>query len=326
MITQARIDGEIAPAGSLDHGVTCAGHPGTRGSRTLQMSLFDQRDWRPSLPDYPGERLISAAIRSRRERARKREDLWPDRKHLAIIAAAVRRARKPLRGEAAIALKFAVVNRHKISNTSPLIGESSFAFHRKAAPIAAETALDGIYVVRTSLPRERSPTRLPSAPTKSRPGRARVPLLEDRRHPSASDLPLDSAARARPRLPVHARYHVEHPCAQARPHALRRDRSRGRRRHAPSIVAKAERSDAARRKQTTGRPTTDCRSTLRSLLADLATYAAPARTALNEKYVFPSTPGQPVRAAPSNSSPSTRIVAVIAAPSINECEINALSF
>ena len=68
---------------------------------------------------------------------------------------------------------------------------------------------------------------------KSRPGRARVPLLEDRRHPSASDLPLDDAARALPRLPVHARLsrRASH-ARQARPHALRRDRSRGRRRHA----------------------------------------------------------------------------------------------
>ena len=34
-----------------------------------------------------------------------------------------------------------------------MIGEASFAFHRKAAAIAAEAALDGIYVVRTSLPK-----------------------------------------------------------------------------------------------------------------------------------------------------------------------------
>ena len=77
-------------------------------------------------------------------------------KDLAVIAAAVRRARKPLRGEAAIALKVgAVVNRRKMAKHFDLvIGEANFAFHRKAAAIAAEAALDGIYVVRTSLPQK----------------------------------------------------------------------------------------------------------------------------------------------------------------------------
>ncbi|MGA8158562.1 MAG: hypothetical protein WB822_20630 [Rhodoplanes sp.] len=55
-----------------------------------------------------------------------------------------------------------------------------------------------------------------------------------------------------------------------------------------SIVAKAERSDAARRKQTTGRTDDGLPvHSFRSLLADLATYCRiQATTALNEKYVF----------------------------------------
>ena len=109
-------------------------------------------------PDYPGERLIVCRNPDlARERARKREDLLAaTEKDLAVIAAAVRRARKPLRGEAAIALKVgAVVNRHKMAKHFDLvIGEANFAFHRKAAAIAAEAALDGIYVVRTSLPKK----------------------------------------------------------------------------------------------------------------------------------------------------------------------------
>ena len=50
------------------------------------------------------------------------------------------------------------------------IGEASFAFHRKAAAIAAEAALDGVYVVRTSLPKKPSTTPRPSAPIKASPG------------------------------------------------------------------------------------------------------------------------------------------------------------
>src|SRR6185436_20036434 len=57
---------------------------------------------------------------------------------------------------AEIALKVgAVVNRHKVAKHFELsIGEASFSFHRKTEAIAAEAALDGIYVVRTNLPKK----------------------------------------------------------------------------------------------------------------------------------------------------------------------------
>ena len=160
MITQTRIDEDIAPAG-LDW-ITALRAPAIRAlveAGELQLSLFDRRDIAAiTSPDYPGERLIVCRNPDlARERARKREDLLAaTEKDLAVIAAAVRRARKPLRGEAAIALKVgAVVNRRKMAKHFDLvIGEASFAFHRKAAAIAAEAALDGIYVVRTSLPKK----------------------------------------------------------------------------------------------------------------------------------------------------------------------------
>ena len=62
-----------------------------------------------------------------------------------------------------------------------------------------------------------------------------------------------------------------------------------------SIVARAERSDAARRKQTTGRTDDGLPvHSFKSLLADLATYfRIQATTALNENTSRPSTPGQP---------------------------------
>jgi hypothetical protein len=123
------------------------------------MSLFDQRDMAAiTSPDYPGERLIVCRNPDlARERTRKREDLLAATEaDLAGIAAAVRRARNPLRGEAEIALKVgAVVNRHKVAKHFELsIGAASFSFHRKTEAIAAEAALDGIYVVRTNLPKK----------------------------------------------------------------------------------------------------------------------------------------------------------------------------
>ena len=109
---------------------------------TLQMSLFDQRDMAAiTSPDYPGERLIICRNADlARERARKRQELLAaTEEDLAVIAVAVGRARKPLRGEAEIALKVgAVINRHKVAKHFELtIGEASFAFHRKTEAIAA---------------------------------------------------------------------------------------------------------------------------------------------------------------------------------------------
>ena len=296
MITQARIDAEIAPAG-LDW-ITALRAPAIRelaDAGALQMSLFDDRDMAAiTSPDYPGERLIVCRNPDlARERARKREDLLAaTEKDLAVIAAAVRRARKPLRGEAAIALKVgAVVNRRKMAKHFDLvIGEANFAFHRKAAAIAAEAALDGIYVVRTSLPQKALDNAATVGAYKSLAQVERafrsLKTVDIHLRPI---LPLDGAARARPRLPVHARLsrRASH-ARQARPHALRPDPSLGRRRNARQIAAKAERSDAAKRKHTTGRTDDGLPvHSFQSLLADLATYCRiEATTALNEKYVL----------------------------------------
>ena len=149
MITQARIDAEIAPAG-LDW-IMALRTPAIRAlaeAGALQMSLFDERDMAaiPS-PMIRANGSSSAAIPISRASAHaSARTCGRDRKDLAAIAAAVRRSRKPLRGEAEIALRVgAVVNQHKMAKHFELvIGEASFAFHRKAAAIAAEAALDGI--------------------------------------------------------------------------------------------------------------------------------------------------------------------------------------
>ena len=90
-----------------------------------------------------------------RERTRKREDLLAaTERDLARIKTAVERKRDPLRGTAEIALAVGeVIDKHKIAKHFDLdIADASFNFARKTAEIAAETATDGIYVVRTSLP------------------------------------------------------------------------------------------------------------------------------------------------------------------------------
>jgi hypothetical protein len=111
-----------------------------------------------SSPDFPGERLVvcrNPALAA--ERARKREDLLAaSEKDLAKIQAATTRARNPLRGEAAIALKVgAVLGRRKVAKHFRLtITEETLSFVRDAAVIAREKDLDGFYVLRTSVPAE----------------------------------------------------------------------------------------------------------------------------------------------------------------------------
>jgi hypothetical protein len=160
MITQARIDGDLRPAG-LDW-ITALRAPalqGLVGGGHLQMSLFDERDMAAiTSPDFPGERLIVCRNPDlARERARKREDLLAaTERDLAKVAAAVARKTKPLRGEAKIGLAVgAVVNKHKMAKHFELtITETHFAYRRKTRQIAEEAALDGLYAVRTSLPKE----------------------------------------------------------------------------------------------------------------------------------------------------------------------------
>jgi len=296
MITQARLDAEIAPAG-LDW-ITALRAPAIRTlveAGALQMSLFDQRDMAAiTSPDYPGERLIVCRNPDlARERTRKREDLLAATEaDLAVIAAAVRRARNPLRGEAEIALKVgAVVNRHKVAKHFELsIGEASFSFHRRTEAIAAEAALDGIYVVRTNLPKKLLDDAATVGAYKSL---ARVERAF--RSLKTVDIHLRPIFHwTTPRVRAHVllcmlAYHVEHHIrARLAPMLYDETDHEAAAAMRASIVAKAERSEAARRKQTTGLTDDGLPvHSFQSLLADLATYARiQATTALNDKYVF----------------------------------------
>jgi len=128
----------------------------------LQLGLFDERDLvELSSPDYPGERLVAcrnpqlAALR-----AHKREELLAaTERHLASIKARVDVGR--LKGADAIGLRVGrVVNQYKVAKHFELaIDEASFSFERKRQRIATEAALDGIYIIRTSL----APARMDAA-------------------------------------------------------------------------------------------------------------------------------------------------------------------
>ena len=280
LITQARIDEDLKPAG-LDW-ISALRAPAIRalvegGAR--QLSLFDQRDLAAiTVPEFPGERLIVCRNPDlARERTRKREALLAaTERDLAAIAAAVARQRRPLRGAAAIGLKVGGVrDRHNMAKHFELtITDDRFSFARKTAAITAEAALDGLYVVRTSLPAEtlddtgtvRAYTSLAAVERAFR-GLKTVDLQVRPIYPW-----LAHRGRAHLFLCMLA-YHVEwHLRARLAP-MLDDDADKAAAAAArASIVAKAQRSPAAIAKQATGRAADGLPvHSFQSLLAALAT-------------------------------------------------------
>ena len=162
MLTSARIEQVLKPQGmdwvsslrstqvmqlALEHG-------------PFQPSLFDERNLiELSSEHFPGERLVvcrNPALAE--ERARKRSELLAATEvDLAKVSAATQRARAPLRGEQAIALRVGrLIGRYRMAKHFALtITDSSLSWQRKVDAIAQEAALDGIYVIRTSVPADR---------------------------------------------------------------------------------------------------------------------------------------------------------------------------
>jgi transposase len=123
----------------------------------LQLSLFDERGFvELTDPAFPGERLVVCRNPlMAEERSRKREALLAATEaKLDEIVRATERPKRALRGKDKIALRVGrVVNARKVAKHFVLaITETSFSYRRDEEKIAAEAALDGIYVVRTSLP------------------------------------------------------------------------------------------------------------------------------------------------------------------------------
>ncbi|MGH7761686.1 MAG: IS1634 family transposase [Candidatus Dormibacteraceae bacterium] len=157
MITEARIETLLKPAG-LDW-ITALRAPSIRTlleQGAFQLSLFDERDLAEvTSPEFPGERLVvcrNPLLAA--ERARKRQELLAaTERDLDKVARVVSRPRKPLRGADQIGLAAgAVLDRHKVAKHFILsITEDAFDFRRDTAAIAAESRLDGFYVIRTSL-------------------------------------------------------------------------------------------------------------------------------------------------------------------------------
>jgi transposase len=121
----------------------------------LQLGLFDERNLiEIHSPDYPGERLVACRNpQLAKLRAYKREALLcATEKSLEKIQTQVAAGRHV--GRDAIGLRVGkIINQYKVAKHFDLvIGETSFSFQRKLDSIAAEAALDGLYIIRTSVP------------------------------------------------------------------------------------------------------------------------------------------------------------------------------
>jgi transposase len=158
MITEARIREEMRGVDGLDW-ITALRAPAIKKlitEETLQLSLFDRMDMGEIIhPDYPGERLIACMnplLAARR--AFKRESLLQaTERELNKIVQATNRSNRCLKGKDKIGIRVGkVLGRFKVAkHFITEITEDSFSYERNTTSISEESALDGIYVVRTSV-------------------------------------------------------------------------------------------------------------------------------------------------------------------------------
>lgn len=281
MITNARIREELQPAG-LDW-ITALRAPAIRKlaeDGPLQPSLFDDRDLAEiAAPEhYPGERLVVCRNADlAEERVRTREALLAGTERaLDKVKRAVERKRAPLRGEAEIGQAVgAVLDQHKMAKHFEItITEDSLSYRRKGDSIAAEARLDGIYVVRTNVSAETLSGEQAVGAYKS------LGQVEQAfRSLKTVDLEIRPVFHwAAPRVRAHVflcmlAYYVETHMRQRLAPILFDDHDPdGAAAERSSVVAPAERSEAAARKTAT-RKTDDGLPvhSFRSLLDDLAT-------------------------------------------------------
>lgn len=161
MLTQKRIEQELRPLAGLEW-ITALRAPQIQKlvqDGALQLSLFDERDLAEiTHPDYPGERLIVCrnpllAL----ERARKRKELIAvAEKKLQEIVLATQRKRQPVQGAERISYLVgrALAGSHLAKYFRWQITAEGLHWERNQARIAGDAALDGVYVLRTSVTRE----------------------------------------------------------------------------------------------------------------------------------------------------------------------------
>ena len=158
MITSARINEDLRGVDGLDwiSALRTERIRKLRDAGAIQMSLFDKRDLAEVTSEhFPDERLVVCRNPALAEqRARKRNELLKATEaKLEPIRRATLRKQHPLRGEKEIGLRVGkVIGKHKMEKHFELtITNNSFTYTRNEDNIREEAALDGLYVVRSSV-------------------------------------------------------------------------------------------------------------------------------------------------------------------------------
>jgi len=280
MITEARIRETVKPA-DLDF-ITALRAPAIRklvDAGELQLSLFDDRDLAEiTASDYPGERLVvcrNPLLAEERSRKR-RELLAATEEKLRQIQARVRRAKRSLRGRDAIGIAVGkIIDRYKMAKHFDItITDTDLVIERRSQPIDNEASLDGIYVVRTNVTAHLLDS---SSVVRAYKGLSNA----ERAFRSLKTVDIEIRPihhRRNHRVRAHVllcmlAYYLEWHMRQALKPILFDDHDKQAADAArSSVVAKAERSEAAKRKISTKRTDDDLPvHSFQSLLADLAT-------------------------------------------------------
>ena len=158
MITEARLKKDIKGVEGLEW-ISALRAPAIAkllNAGAIQRTWFDEKDLAEiTHPDYPGERLVVCRNPLlAEERARKRSELLAaTERTLEKIKKATERKKNPLKGKGEIGLRVGKeIGRYKVGKHFQLkITDKSFRYERRTERIAEEAALDGFYVIRTSV-------------------------------------------------------------------------------------------------------------------------------------------------------------------------------
>jgi hypothetical protein len=241
----------------------------------LQLGLFDERNlFEFSHPDFPNERLVACRnVVLGKLRAHKREALLQaTEKELQKVCARIENG--SLAGRDKIGVRVGkVLNKYKVGKHFALtIEESGFKFQRLEQQIAAEAALDGLYVIRTSVAKKQmnSAEAVRSYKALAEVERAFRSMKTIDLHIRPIHHHLEGRVRAHIFLCMLA-YYVEWHMREAWRELMFADEDLERKKHRDPVAA-AERSEAALEKVATrtlkdGSPV----HSFRTLLADLST-------------------------------------------------------
>jgi hypothetical protein len=281
LITESRIKAELRPVDGLEW-ISALRSPAVKArveSGDLQLSLFDDCDLAEiTSADFPGERLIvcrNPLLAA--DRARTRQELLAvTEAKLEAIRVAVERDRSPLSGSDAIGVRLGrVLERSKMGKHFICqITDTGFTYERNEPSIKREAALDGFYVVRTTVEADEMDASEVVAAYKSL-----AQIERAFRSTKTVDLEIRPIHhRTEPRVRAHVficmlAYYVEWHVRQALAPILHDDHDREAARAARrSIVAPSEISERAKSKKQTRRTEDGLPvQSFQSLLAHLAT-------------------------------------------------------